>query len=409
MKCTERYLLDNAYKKTHCMNCKEQWDNVFMKKHFSTTFLKVKYREKRENILFEEEKVFLPPLLEEAKYMIMIEKINKKIIRGRDLLKENEENEDQLVREQRERREFLKTKINELCMEYHKLIALSRDSRDCTKAEKKLFIMKCVVENCRGFLSTKYKCELCLVHVCKDCHQVIEKDDEKHECKPDDVATVIELQKTTRPCPKCQVRISKIDGCDQMFCIQCHTPFSWITGMVETGPIHNPEYFRLLAKGDIIDVRHRQHQGGCGPMPDYYMFNQTLQHQYLSKSVSTKLTHYYQQMVHHRNATLPRFIVRNDNKDRLKYLTGKYDEKTFKQKVYVNSESFLRKRDERQIIDSYVTIGEEMFRSIIRGDSGESILLQLEKLTEMTREAIENLSNHYEFAGLVKTSDIRMA
>jgi hypothetical protein len=50
-----------------------------------------------------------------------------------------------------------------------------------------------------------------------------------------------------------------------------------------------------------------------------------------------------------------------------------------------------------------------MFRSIIRGDSGESILLQLEKLTEMTREAIENLSNHYEFAGLVKTSDIRMA
>ena len=144
-------------------------------------------------------------------------------------------------------------------------------------------------------------------------------------------------------------------------------------------------------------------------MPDYYMFHQTLQYQYLSKDVSTKLTHYFQQMVHHRNATLPRFNARYDNKDRLKYLTGKYDEKTFKQKVYVNSESSLRKRDERQIIDSYVTIGEEMFRSIMRGDSSEGILLQLEKLTEMTREAIDNLSNHYEFAGLVKTSDIRMA
>jgi hypothetical protein len=406
MKCVERYLLDNAYKKTHCMACKEQWDSVFMKKHFSTTFLKVKYREKRENILFEEEKVFLPPLLEEAKYMMMIEKINKKIIRGRELLKENEQNEEQLVREQRERREFLKSKINDLCAEYHRLLALSRDS---PKAEKKIFIMKCVVENCRGFLSTKYKCELCSVHVCKDCHVVIEDEEKKHECNPDDVATVIELQKTTRPCPKCQIRISKIDGCDQMFCIQCHTPFSWVTGMVETGPIHNPEYFRLLAKGDIIDVRHRQHQGGCGPMPDYYMFHQTLQYQYLSKDVSTKLTHYFQQMVHHRNATLPRFNARYDNKDRLKYLTGKYDEKTFKQKVYVNSESSLRKRDERQIIDSYVTIGEEMFRSIIRGESSEGILLQLEKLTEMTREAIDNLSNHYEFAGLVKTSDIRMA
>ena len=194
-----------------------------------------------------------------------------------------------------------------------------------------------------------------------------------------------------------------------MFCIQCHTPFSWITGMVETGPIHNPEYFRLLAKGDIIDVRHRQHQGGCGPLPNYYNIDQILKYQYLSEKVHVKLMHYYQQMIHHRQVTLPRFNVRDNNKDRLKYLTGKYDEKTFKQKVYVNAESFLRKRDERQIIDSYVTIGEEMFRSIVSGDSGEGILLQLEKLTEMTREAIDNLSNHYEFAGLVKTSDIRVA
>jgi hypothetical protein len=388
------------------MSCKEQWDSVFMKKRFSTSFLKLEYRQQRENVLFEEEKVFLPPLLEEAKYLMLMEKIDKKICRGRDLLKENEENEEQLVREQRERREFLNAKINLLRTEYYKLMTLCRDS---PKAEKKIFIMKCVVEDCRGFLSTKYKCELCSVHVCKDCHLVMEEENEdEHECKKDDVATVIELQKTTRPCPKCQIRISKIDGCDQMFCIQCHTPFSWTTGMVETGPIHNPEYFRLLAKGDIIDVRHRQHQGGCGPMPEYYTLDQALRYQVLKGEVTTKLLYYYQQIVHHRHITMPRFIARDDNKDRLKYLTGKYDEKTFKQKVYVKSESFLRKRDERQIIDSFVTIGEEMFRSIVRGESGNDIVLQLEKLTEMTRDAIIDLNNHYEFAGLVKSNEIHI-
>ena len=395
MKCTKRYLLENVYKKTHCMSCKEPWDSVFMKSHFPTAFLKIEYREQRQNVLFEEEKVFLPPLLEEAKYLILMEKLDQKIVRKRELLKANEENEEQLVREQRVRREFLNSKIHLLRIEYHKLQNLYRDA---PKAIKKIFIMKCIVEDCRGFLSSKYKCELCSVNVCKDCHLVIEE--ETHKCKEEDVATVVELQKTTRPCPKCQIRISKIDGCDQMFCIQCHTPFSWITGMIETGPIHNPEYFKLLAKGGIIDVRHRQHQGGCGPMPEYHTISHLTRH--LPVDISSKLMHCYQQIIHHRNVTLPRFIVRDDNKDRLKYLTGKYDEKTFKQKVYVKSESFLRKRDERQIVDSFVTIGEEMFRSIASGEEGYGILLQLEKLTEMTRDAIADLDNNYEFAGLIK-------
>ena len=41
------------------------------------------------------------------------------------------------------------------------------------KEEKKEFIMKCVKEGCRGFLSQAYKCELCSTYVCKDC--MIEK------------------------------------------------------------------------------------------------------------------------------------------------------------------------------------------------------------------------------------------
>jgi len=35
-------------------------------------------------------------------------------------------------------------------------------------------------------------------------------------------------------------------NCDQMYCIKCHTAFSWRTGMIESGQVHNPEYYRWM-------------------------------------------------------------------------------------------------------------------------------------------------------------------
>ena len=50
--------------------------------------------------------------------------------------------------------------------------------------------------------------------------------------------------------------ISKIDGCDQMWCIKCHTQFSWRNGNIITGYNHNPEFFRWMREsGQIIPRR----------------------------------------------------------------------------------------------------------------------------------------------------------
>jgi hypothetical protein len=109
--------------------------------------------------------------------------------------------------------------------------------------QRRAFIMKCPRQECLGYLSTRYMCGLCQHKVCPDCHDAL---DQKHKCDPDKVETIKLIQREGKPCPKCGCIICKIDGCDQMWCTQCKTAFSWKTGHIETGRIHNPEYFRWM-------------------------------------------------------------------------------------------------------------------------------------------------------------------
>ncbi len=39
------------------------------------------------------------------------------------------------------------------------------------------------------------------------------------------------LSKSTKPCPKCGVRIAKDGGCMFMMCSSCRTPFCWQCGL----------------------------------------------------------------------------------------------------------------------------------------------------------------------------------
>lgn len=113
-------------------------------------------------------------------------------------------------------------------------------------AEKtRRIIMPCSAAGCAGFVDTLWKCGLCDTKVCKMCRAIKTGDD--HECNVDDVATAKALSEESKPCPKCAAAISKVSGCDQMWCTNCHTTFSWNTGKIETSVIHNPHYFQWAA------------------------------------------------------------------------------------------------------------------------------------------------------------------
>ena len=128
---------------------------------------------------------------------------------------------------------------------------------------KENFTFKCPSNACKGFLNSKYYCELCDTKYCKDCMCVKNKD---HVCDETTKETVQIIKKSSKPCPGCGEMISKIDGCDQMWCIKCHVQFSWKTGFQITGYNHNPEYFRWLreTQQDILPNPNAVVHQDCG-------------------------------------------------------------------------------------------------------------------------------------------------
>ena len=49
----------------------------------------------------------------------------------------------------------------------------------------------------------------------------------------------------------------KSSGCDQMWCVSCHTTFDWKTMQIKTsGILHNPEYFRYMRENGIAIPRN---------------------------------------------------------------------------------------------------------------------------------------------------------
>ena len=226
-KCSKTYILNEN--KPKCMNndCDREWTRQFLRESFTQTFLNDEYKKHRENILFNTERALMPatqPLIENQ---IKKEKINVEIIEYRKQLND------------------LNHTIFRLQNEFY---LLGRRNPNNIK-ERSVFIKACTDSECRGFLSSQWKCGICEKWTCPTCHVLKGVDnDEPHECNPDNVLTASLINNDTKSCPTCGTGIFKIDGCDQMFCTQCNTSFSWKTGRIETNHIHNPHYFEWLRR-----------------------------------------------------------------------------------------------------------------------------------------------------------------
>lgn len=190
--CCETYALNEPTIK--CMNtaCGREWTRKFIRETFTLVFINGTLKQHREQILFDRERALLPmtqPIIERK---IACTKIDKQV---------------SAVREQIT---ILNNQISDL---YRERNLISTHTRTNT-VERASFVRACPDEDCRGFLSTQWKCGICEKWTCPDCHVIKGYTrDEEHTCDADELATARLLAADTKPCPKCATGIFKIDGC----------------------------------------------------------------------------------------------------------------------------------------------------------------------------------------------------
>ena len=55
--------------------------------------------------------------------------------------------------------------------------------------------MPCPGNNCKGYLSTQYKCELCKLFTCPDCFEIIGYLEDQHVCKDENIKSAEMIKK----------------------------------------------------------------------------------------------------------------------------------------------------------------------------------------------------------------------
>jgi hypothetical protein len=321
------------------MQCKNIWNREFIDSACTKTFRSHELKTHRENILFEREKCFLP----DAQVILAHRK-----------------DCDRLIQSYSERIQELHNEMFQLHNEMDQI------RRQKEPTERRKFVRKCPVSECRGFLSTQWKCEVCENKICSDCNEIKGED---HACKPDDIETMKLLKKDTKPCPNCGTMIFKISGCSQMWCPDCHTAFDWNTLAIEKGVIHNPHFYEFQRIGGI--ARRNPGDIPCGGVPTvdelYTACNVGYRHRYRSNiPIESKIVFDFCQLINHvEHVVITRVQPENNLELRIKYLTRDLSEEEFKYVLQRNEKTREKHRDVNNILTMLVQTGGDLLRQFV--------------------------------------------
>ena len=365
--CIRIYLLGTTAD-PHCMNCKKEFSDDFLVKSLNKNFCDKEYKNHRKELLLEREISKLPESIDAAEK-------HKKITVYETKNKELNLKIQQLNKELNE----IKFEKNQNINTIYKI----KHGQE-TNSERRKFIMSCPNDNCRGYLSSQYKCDLCEIFTCPHCLEIIGySKDEPHTCNPDNVASAEMIKKDTKPCPQCGVRIHKIQGCNQMWCTQCKIAFDYVTLKIDTGVVHNPHYYQHLQQENNGQVPRNPQDILCGGLCGVRELNTYFKNmqKYYKQDIDYQVFVNYSGQIHRTISHLTyydlprvRTDVRNftDNEQlRVKYIIGKdhndkiYTKDDFKNDIYKQD---VKRKKQNKLLHLYELIsvvGIETFRMLI--------------------------------------------
>lgn len=379
--CVVQFLLVNI-NEPNCMNCKKVWNREFLCNNFTKTFINNDYRDYRQQLLLDKEKALLPAT------QIIVEAMNNKEKLQKSL-------EEYLIEVSRKKQEFYdEIKFNEAII-----------NGDTNNKQKKVFIRKCGVENCRGFLSEQWKCGICDTTTCNKCLELLNQDqDQEHVCKEENIESAKLISKDSKPCPKCAALIFKIDGCNQMWCVVCHTAFSWATGQIETSRIHNPHYYEMLRNMSANGEIPREPENICNDdntrMPDNHQIQRLLrskindlEYNTFSKQILSITRQIFHILYDHPN-TFQEKYDKSKRELRIKYLMNNITEEEWKKELQRKEKKYEKTLNTYQVIKTLDIIGGDIVRSIPTKNIN-TIYDDFEKLRHYINDGLYKVGTQY--------------
>ena len=377
--CVTQFLLVNI-NEPNCMNCKKVWNREFLCNNFTKSFINNDYRDYRQQLLLDKEKALLPAT------QIIVEAMNNKEKLQKSL-------DEYLIEVSRKKQEFCdEIKFNEAII-----------NGSTYNKQKKVFIKKCGVENCRGFLSEQWKCGICDTTTCNKCLELLNQEQE-HVCKEENIESAKLISKDSKPCPKCAALIFKIDGCNQMWCVVCHTAFSWVTGQIETSRIHNPHYYEMLRNMSANGEIPREPENICNDdntgMPDNHQIQRLLrskindlEYNTFSKQILSITRQIFHILYDHPN-TFQEKYDKSKRELRIKYLMNNITEEEWKKELQRKEKKYEKTLNTYQVIKTLDIIGGDIVRSIPTKNIN-TIYDDFEKLRHYINDGLYKVGTQY--------------
>ena len=412
--CIKEYIVINRHD-PKCMGCNKAYSRHFLQTIMPNNWLTKDFKTSREQTLFEREKSLIPatmPLVDDER-------------QARNL----ENTANQVIKRMKELRQELEMMNGELAGVREAQWRLR--TGNVPKKEKQTFIVKCPC--CPAFLNKDYTCSGCEARVCKHCREpLILPDDidgnvadiriQDPDADPDaddgendlvsginirEVNGVVEfihvcdkttlesariIQQECKPCPKCGVPIHKIEGCDQMWDPNCGTAFSWRTGQIVTGTIHNPHYFQYMREngglprqpGDVPcggapDIR--QIDSAIGWMPTRNTWSgvvrrcKILHPEGKEKSEELKKSILNRLLISNTSRLIEhvRFVETRDTewnaatneRERVKYILKEMGENEYKKLLFTKERQMEKSREINQVLDIFIQVCTDILRDFV--------------------------------------------
>lgn len=345
-----------------CIYCKNTLSIEFILSNNITHWCEKVFLEYYSNLLLEKEKNKLMDTLPKYKKHLEINKLkkernnldtNKKILNSLKNLKLSKEEHKLKYDNEILLRNLKKEEINNKIYKIEESLNIKKKE----KKEKISYITKCPNTNCKGYINTQYKCELCETEICKACFMIKDND---HICKRSDIESADLIKKDSKPCPGCYVPIFKISGCNQMFCTNCNTVFHWETLKLDKGAVHNQHYFDYIAQLRNSTDQIRIENAACGNIEELYpriikytrrsfIHQVYLANQELNADIIPRLREYF----------------KDDFENyRIEYLCNKLSEKNWKKKIMKDTIANEANYSYIEIYEMFVTISSDLIRKL---------------------------------------------